>query len=881
LVSGCSGADEDTGPDADCEVCDGIDNDGDGEVDEDYADVDGDGVADCIDEDTELCDGWDNNGNGMIDELFPDTDGDGTADCVDPEQRDGLDNDGDGDTDEGFDDDGDGVADCLQELCNCEDDDGDGEVDEGLDCTYAVTMTASADDRMDVYVDGAAAGSSAGWSSLYNQTFSLPAGTHHIAAYARDQNGQIAGFNAHLEVPGQPTGTYDTGGGAWSVTRTDPTTTYGASWTTGAAATAMQADSAHLASASCNSTWSYSPSGAPWVWADDCSREDLYPKNWYYLELEVCPESDTEACDGEDNDGDGAVDEGYVDSDFDGVADCIEVEDCDGLDNNGDGAVDEGYADTDGDGVADCVDAEECDGLDNNGDGWIDEGFSDIDGDGIADCVDEEECDGLDNNGDGTVDEGYTDTDGDGVADCVDAEICDCSDDDGDGLVDEDLDCTYEVEMLTSADDTFEAWFDGASWGSATGWSIVTTLTTTTTTGPHTIAVHAEDIARAIAGFNARVHVPGAADDAWDTGLGLWLAAYQSPAGYGASSTWTTTPYSVMTADSSWLATASCTGTWGTGATGPSGGDWVWAGGCGSPGTYTDNWFLLEFEVCPEAIVDEDDDGFVASDDCDDGDPAVYPGAPEVCGNGIDDDCDPTTNCDELCIDEYTYPASCGGTPFFSGPAPVLYWDGSGLSGGSLTDSSGNGYDGTPTGTVSAGDGVAGDGIELGTSSGATVSSSKPSAWTVSQWVRPDSFPASDLDFLTSLGNGTTSYTGWAVVLNPSGLPGVYVEGGTSRLEEFVYDSDPVCTGAWTHVVVSWDQTTVRLYINGELVNSSVPGYSSIPYGSLPFVLGFDMNRYGRYLDGALDEVGLWDSALTDDEIAALFTDGACATSSW
>lgn len=37
---------------------------------------------------------------------------------------------------------------------------------------------------------------------------------------------------------------------------------------------------------------------------------------------------------------------------------------------------------------------------------------------------------------------------------------------------------------------------------------------------------------------------------------------------------------------------------------------------------------------------DRDGDGFEAPLDCDDGDPTVYPGAEEVCGNGMDDDCD-------------------------------------------------------------------------------------------------------------------------------------------------------------------------------------------------------------------------------------------------
>jgi hypothetical protein len=40
---------------------------------------------------------------------------------------------------------------------------------------------------------------------------------------------------------------------------------------------------------------------------------------------------------------------------------------------------------------------------------------------------------------------------------------------------------------------------------------------------------------------------------------------------------------------------------------------------------------------------DEDGDGFVEPEDCDDSNPAVNPGATEIPGNGIDDDCNPAT----------------------------------------------------------------------------------------------------------------------------------------------------------------------------------------------------------------------------------------------
>ncbi len=47
----------------------------------------------------------------------------------------------------------------------------------------------------------------------------------------------------------------------------------------------------------------------------------------------------------------------------------------------------------------------------------------------------------------------------------------------------------------------------------------------------------------------------------------------------------------------------------------------------------------IRFTTCPEPLGDADGDGFDACIDCDDGEAGIYPGAEEVCDDGLDSDC--------------------------------------------------------------------------------------------------------------------------------------------------------------------------------------------------------------------------------------------------
>ncbi|MBX7192129.1 MAG: metallophosphoesterase [Sandaracinaceae bacterium] len=82
-----------------------------------------------------------------------------------------------------------------------------------------------------------------------------------------------------------------------------------------------------------------------------------------------------------------------------------------------------------------------------------------------------------------------------------------------------------------------------------------------------------------------------------------------------------------------------------------------------------------------------------------------------------------------------------------------------------------------------------------------------------------------------------------------------------------------VSRGVWHHVAASYDGTTWRLYLDGELDASARTGEARPRADSIQhFALGTAMNSTGApagRLHGALDEVRVWDHARTGAEIAA------------
>ena len=484
----CDDSDAAVNPDA-TELCNSVDDDCDGTVDEDdaaaaltwYADADGDGYGDPATT-AMACD----EPSGFVADSTDCDDGDAAVSPSAAESCNGVDDDCDGDTDEGVqatfyaDVDGDGYGDASDtleactlpsghsaddtdcddgdaavnpgatELCNGVDDDCDGNTDED---DAADALTWYADDDADGYGDAAA----------ITVACAQPSG--HVADSTDcddDDDDVYPGADETCD------GVDEDCDGSVDEEAIDADTWY------------ADADGDGYGDSTAGVADCTQPSGTVAVTGaadSDCDDGDAA----------INPAA-TELCDGADNDCDGDTDEDdaddaatwYADADGDGygdaastsvscaqpsafVADNTDCDDgdaainpaatelCDGVDNDCDGTVDEAsasdaptwYADTDGDGFGDATySTVSC----NAPAGFVSNAADCDDGDAAISPAATEVCDNVDNDCDGTVDEDsaadaatwYADSDGDGYGDASSTSVA-CSQ--PTGTVSDDSDC--------------------------------------------------------------------------------------------------------------------------------------------------------------------------------------------------------------------------------------------------------------------------------------------------------------------------------------------------------------------------------------------------------------------------------------------------------
>lgn len=152
--------------------------------------------------------------------------------------------------------------------------------------------------------------------------------------------------------------------------------------------------------------------------------------------------------------------------------------------------------------------------------------------------------------------------------------------------------------------------------------------------------------------------------------------------------------------------------------------------------------------------------------------------------------------------------------------------------------------------------------------------------------IEPDNISISILVYPNSLGAGTglntiieqgrnESEDGTYIIRSDDGNIGFKIQdsGGANWLETGYGE---LTTGSWYHIVVTYDGTTMRIYKNGNEVTSGTDSSGNINYQtSLDLRIGLRSRNDDREWDGLIDEVGIWNRALTSTEVSGLYNSGS------
>ncbi len=195
---------------------------------------------------------------------------------------------------------------------------------------------------------------------------------------------------------------------------------------------------------------------------------------------------------------------------------------------------------------------------------------------------------------------------------------------------------------------------------------------------------------------------------------------------------------------------------------------------------------------------------------------------------------------------------------------------------GNASDLSGNGNNGTVNGASLTADrfGNTNNAYSFnGSSNYISVSNSSTlqnlSILSVSAWVKINSwYNSGGSQYFPILHKSDQSgqYGLYSVALQSGG--GIYHLGSCET--GFTYNNWNL--NSWSHVVVVITPTTTNLYINGLLVASPACGsFPQNPVSTLPLIFGMDKPGLIEYANGSIDDIGVWNRALTQQEITNLY----------
>lgn len=143
-------------------------------------------------------------------------------------------------------------------------------------------------------------------------------------------------------------------------------------------------------------------------------------------------------------------------------------------------------------------------------------------------------------------------------------------------------------------------------------------------------------------------------------------------------------------------------------------------------------------------------------------------------------------------------------------------------------------------------------------------------------WVKPESTPAQDRSFIGKW-NASGNQRSYVFQVTTAGvIDGILSSNGTATTR--ATGASSLGTGAWRHLAMVYNGTDIRLYLDGNLDSngaSNPAAYTGgIFNGNADFRIGAHGTTVTQFFDGLIDEVAVFNRALSSTEISDIFNNG-------
>jgi len=206
---------------------------------------------------------------------------------------------------------------------------------------------------------------------------------------------------------------------------------------------------------------------------------------------------------------------------------------------------------------------------------------------------------------------------------------------------------------------------------------------------------------------------------------------------------------------------------------------------------------------------------------------------------------------------------------------PIAHWTCDETS-GVRYDSTANAFDLTDNNTVSYATGLLSNAcdFERGNSEYLSITDQAvldlPSNFTVNMWVNLESLP-STYSYSPGLFTKVASGSGYAITIDWSGSnQPVWVRHDAASS---IIGTTGLSVSTWYMMTFTFDGTNIKYYLNGAS-DASQQAYSAHTGNNYDLNIGRSTLYTTRYYDGLIDEISVFDTALTGAEVAVLYNSG-------